>query len=209
MYDQPGDHAHLALVETLLRRRKYGVLENILRDDESFLPLLDSDVYNIARLLVKNGFAKLLRTLMDSKHGFQLRSGPSASPTSGDPLLIVTVKRQLPNMVVVRLLIERLQVDINYRSRTGEEAYAYVDAPGVCYDFDVSQPGLNTALHECAKGFNWWQVKCCLPYLLSRGADVNLENEAGLTPWQITQADYQETFMEDAEKLLRSTSQNS
>ncbi|KAH6399837.1 hypothetical protein HBI60_081110 [Parastagonospora nodorum] len=208
-HDQPGDHAHLALVETLLRRRKYGVLENILRDDGSSLPLLDSDVYDIARLLVRHGFAKLLRTIIDSKHGSQLRSEPSASPTSGDPLLIVAVKRQLPNMDVVRLLIEKLQVDINCRSRTGEEAYADVDAPGVCYDFDVRQPGLNTALYECAKGFNWWQVKCCLPYLLSRGADVNLENEAGLAPWQITQADYQETFMEDSEKLVRSTSQKS
>jgi hypothetical protein len=120
--------------------------------------------------------------------------------------VIVAVKRQLPNMDNVRLLVERARVDINARSRTGEEAYSDVDAVGVCYNVDDKQPGLNTALHECAKGFNWWQVRHYLPYLLSHSVDPNMENEAGLTPYQITQADYKGTFMDDAEKLLRSTS---
>jgi hypothetical protein len=120
--------------------------------------------------------------------------------------LIVAVKKQLPNKDVMRLLVKKAQVDLNSRSRIGEEAYAAVDAPGVCYDVDVTQPRLNTALHECAKGFNWWQVRHCLPYLLSYGADPNLENEAGVTPHQMTQADYKETFMDDAEELLDSTS---
>jgi hypothetical protein len=122
-------------------------------------------VYTIVGLLVKNGFAKLLGALINSKHGSQLRSETSASSTSADPLLIVAVKRQLPNKDVMRLLVEKAQVDLNSRSRIGEEAYAAVDAPGVRYDVDVTQPRLNTALYECAKGFNWWQVRHCLPYL--------------------------------------------
>ncbi|KAI8933457.1 hypothetical protein NX059_010071 [Plenodomus lindquistii] len=203
--DQPDDHVHLAVVEMLLRRRQYIELDHILRDDGSFRPLLDSDVHDIASLLAKNGFATLLEVLIDSKHGTQLRSENRTSSTSADPLLIVAVKRQLPNMDVVRLLVEKCQVDLNCRSRTGEDAYADVDAPGVCYDIDVTQPGLNTAIHECAKGFNWWQVKYCLPYLLSHGADSSLKNEAGFTPYQITQADYKETFMDDAERILEFT----
>jgi hypothetical protein len=203
-HDHPSDRVHLALVQILLRRRQYVVLGEILLDDGSYLPLLESDVYDIARLLAKNGFAKLLESLVNSKHGALLRSQVDLCSTSADPLLIVAIKRQLPNMDVVRLLVEGADVDLNCRSRTGEGAHTDVDAPGVCYDVDVKQPGLNTSLHECAKGFNWWQVKYCLPYLLSHGADPSLENEAGLTPYQITQADYKETFMEDAEKFLRS-----
>lgn len=81
-----------------------------------------------------------------------------------------------------------------------------MNVSGLCYEIDVRQPGLNTTLHECTKGFNWWQVKCCLPYLLAHGADVNLENEAGLTPYRVTRRGCGETFMEGAEKLLRATS---
>lgn len=104
---------YLNLLEMLLRRGQYGVLEHILRDDGSSLPLLDSDVYDIVRLLAKHGFAKLLDTLIDSRHGIQLRSGTSTSSKSGDPLLIIAIKRQLPKMDVVCLLVEKLQVDIN------------------------------------------------------------------------------------------------
>jgi hypothetical protein len=105
--DYPVDCAHLALVEMLLRRRQYNVLEHILQGDGSCMPLLESDVYDIVRLLAKNCFARLLKTLINSKHGIQLQSETSALSTSSDPLLVVGVKRQLPNTNVVRLLVER------------------------------------------------------------------------------------------------------
>jgi hypothetical protein len=205
-YDQPSDRVHLALVHVLLRRREYNVLECILRQDSAFLPLHEPDVCNIARLLASNGFAKLLETLIHSKYGDQIRSEINGPSTSADPLLIVAVKRQLPNMDVVHLLVEEAQMDINCISRTGEEAYEDVDGPGILYDFDIRQPGLNTALHECAKGYNWWQAKYCLPYLLSHGADTQLKNESGHTAYDITQADYKETFMDDTTRLLKLTS---
>jgi len=188
----------------LLRRRQYDVVEDALRDDRSCLPLLDLDVYDIAKLLAKNGFARLLKTIIYHKHGFRIRLGPSPSSDPIDPLLIVAVQRKLPNIHVVRLLVEKGRVDVNSRSRTMDEVREDLEGPGDYWGDDLHQPGLNTALHECAKGFNWWQVAECLPYLLSRGADVNLENEAGLTPYRVTQADYQETFMDDARKLLES-----
>jgi hypothetical protein len=42
--DYPVDYTRLALVGMLLRRRQYSVLEHVLRDDGSCLPLLESDV---------------------------------------------------------------------------------------------------------------------------------------------------------------------
>jgi hypothetical protein len=208
-YDQPSDRVHLALVHILLRRREYNVLERLLRHDSAFLPLHEPDVCEIARPLAGNGFAKLLETLIHSKYGDQIRSEINGPSTSADPLLIVAVKRQLPNMDVVRLLVEKAQMDINCISRTGEEAYEDVDGPGILYDFDVTQPGRNTALHECAKGYNWWQLKYCLPYLLSHGADTQLKNESGATAYELTQANYKETFMHDAARLLKFTSRGS
>jgi hypothetical protein len=54
----------------LLRRRQYQVLEQILRDDGSSLPFLQSHVYDIARLLAKHGFMKLLEAHEASKKIF-------------------------------------------------------------------------------------------------------------------------------------------
>lgn len=204
--DQPDGYVCSSLVNVLLRRREYNVLERIIRHNGPFPPLSERDVCDIARLLAKHGFANLLEVLIDSKYGEQLQSDASGPGTSVDPILLVAVKRQLPNMEVVRLLVEKAGLNINAVSRTGEEAYADVDGPGVCYYIDVIQPGQNTALHECAKGFNWWQVRECLPYLLSHGADPGLRNEAGATPSEITQSEYKETFMDDAARLLKEVS---
>lgn len=112
---------------------------------------------------------------------------------------------QAAGVAAVRLLVEKVQVDINARSRTEEETYEDPDLRG----FDCHEPGLDTALHLCAKGFNWWQVRYCLPYLLHHGAGPYIKNEAGATPYEITQADYKQTFMDDAAKLLEFTSRKS
>jgi hypothetical protein len=53
--DHSVDCVHLTLVDMLLQRRQYSVLEHILRDDGFCLPLLESDVYDIVRSLAKNG----------------------------------------------------------------------------------------------------------------------------------------------------------
>lgn len=75
------------------------------------------------------------------------------------PLLHTAVGRVLPNMEVVRVLVEELGVDIHERNRDGE-----------------------TALHVVAGETMWWQTALAMPYLIAAGADLNARATDGATP---------------------------
>lgn len=201
--EQRQGYIGLAMVENLLRRREYRVLERVFRQDGPFGPVDGSDVGNIARLLARCGFAHLLETLINSKYGREVAADISGPSTSADPILVVAARRELPNMDVIRLLVEKGRVDVNAKSRTGEEAFADIDRPGMVFEDDAVQPGLNTALHEFSKGFHWWHVEQGIPYLLSLGADVEQRNEAGQTPLELADNMPKETFTEEASKALK------
>ncbi|EGX90100.1 ankyrin 2,3/unc44, putative [Cordyceps militaris CM01] len=74
-------------------------------------------------------------------------------------MLEYAVCRALPNMEIVRLLVEKYAVNINggYREK-------------------------NTALHIIARGRHWWHGAQALQYLVQLGADVECRNSAGQTP---------------------------
>lgn len=80
----------------------------------------------IVRLLCKHGFARLLERVLSSKYpppasAYTVNSFSIEELCGSDPALFIACERNLPNMEVVRLLVERVGVDINARSRTAEE----------------------------------------------------------------------------------------
>ncbi|CAI4215620.1 unnamed protein product [Parascedosporium putredinis] len=93
------------------------------------------------------------------------------------PYLIAAVSRELPNMGVVRLLVEKFGVHID---ETHSE-YSF-KPPGWRYEEEI-----HFALRTAASGANWWQVHQALPYLIQAGADVNLMPLRGDSPlcWAI------------------------
>lgn len=86
------------------------------------------------------------------------------------PLLHTACRRELPNMDVVRTLVDKFGVDVNARA---------IPSAGSC----VNGPCLDgeSALHILARGQYWWQ-KEALEFLLQRGADIEMKNEQGATP---------------------------
>jgi hypothetical protein len=82
-------------------------------------------------------------------------------------------------MDVIRLLVETGNVDVNARSRTATQRAATLEDIVWVEEEDEPDPGQATALHELAAGRHWWGVKHAIPYLLSRGADREILNEAG------------------------------
>ena len=90
------------------------------------------------------------------------------------PLLPTACSRELPNMDMVELLVEKIGVDINARQRgeTWESGSREVILCG-------------GALHGLAKGNNWWHVNKALPYLIKKGANMELRDEKGATPLHI------------------------
>lgn len=86
------------------------------------------------------------------------------------PLLISACSREMPNMDVIRTLVEDKKVNVNARM------------PGSRYPGD-ELPKDSTALHCLAEGGHWWQTAQAIPYLVHHGADLDaVEKENGLTP---------------------------
>ncbi|KAM0559325.1 hypothetical protein ACHAPJ_004347 [Fusarium lateritium] len=86
------------------------------------------------------------------------QAGPSPDQTL-EPLLVAACRRSTPNIEVLRVLVEKKGVDINASRCDG-----------------------TTALHILAEGKHWWQVAQGIPYLISKGADLEVRDGQGRTP---------------------------
>nr|XP_036584003.1 ankyrin repeat-containing protein [Colletotrichum truncatum]KAF6793262.1 ankyrin repeat-containing protein [Colletotrichum truncatum] len=80
------------------------------------------------------------------------------------PLLIEACDREEPNMDVIRVLVESVGVNLNSRRRLG--------------GFSIGEG----ALHILVRGGFWWQTSVALPYLVQKGADIEIRDGNGLTP---------------------------
>ncbi|KAI4592138.1 hypothetical protein KJ359_011464 [Pestalotiopsis sp. 9143b] len=202
-----GTEPNEYLVEYLLRRREYRVIERLLRTSLTS----PKDARGILLVLVKHGFARLLEIMLtetDPFHGKSLEH--MFDPKwSWDPPVLVACQRELPNLHVVRLLVKRGHADINAHGRTGECEWEEDIERLFLQDGIRRVAGQNTALHEAAKGCHWWHVEQAIPFLLSAGADRQRPNDEGETPlglalhWERRFGDEPETFAPEARALLQ------
>jgi ankyrin repeat protein len=175
----------------LLRRREYGAIERLLRHASPLCstPKKTAQTVKILRLFAKLGFADLMAAILES-NADDVEKLLSTSELDGKPvdaLLLLACQRELPNMDVVRLLVETGRVNINARCRTMAERVESQEDVGWTDVENEPDPGLNTALHDVATARNWWCVTQAIPYLLSHGADTAVLNEAEQTPLKIAE----------------------
>lgn len=155
----------------LMKSRDYGVASDRLTPTnclESVSPLASQFALGgFTNLVSKVGSLEVTsktewREVLDRKtrqHGLYMQ-----------PLLISACSREMPNMDVIRTLVEDKKVDINARK----------PMPGRRED---ELPNGPTALHCLAAGEHWWQTAQAIPYLVRHGADLDaVEQENGLTP---------------------------
>ncbi|KAJ3545927.1 hypothetical protein NM208_g2267 [Fusarium decemcellulare] len=169
-----------------LKQREFYRVEELAKEGTNLLPESRGS-WNTSMLsvLIRHGFASLvdkigtLETASRLKeghwHAFGDKTRPGlwfanrvSSPSDVDryipvPFIHEAVQRMLPNMNVVRLLVEKFGVDIN----------------------EVHYGGImiaESALLYVSRGYCWWHVHQALPYLLKAGADINVRNSSGQTP---------------------------
>ncbi|KAF5008872.1 hypothetical protein FDECE_4896 [Fusarium decemcellulare] len=162
----PGPPRRKELVPVLMARRQYALAATKIRERLEYLfsngelpvrgSMFDS---GILHYLVAGGFADMLDQV----------ASPEAvdAETTRDkaPLLIRACRRKDWNMDVVRLLIEKKGTDPNVR---GPGRLSILKGP--------------TVLHILVRGGHWWQINKALPYLVSKGADLEARDGHGMTP---------------------------
>lgn len=88
------------------------------------------------------------------------------------PTLQVACQRELPNLQMIELLVDKCEVDINAR--------ATVKAPAIPGQY-IEGP---TALHFLAEAKHWWQLDT-IRMLVDKGANIDAKNEKGETALHI------------------------
>ena len=173
-------------LKQLLSMRHFHLVEEMARAGVDFLHPNHSGETHL-HLLAKWGYSQPLAAVGSHEAELMLedrafceqwethRDGlGSCQKGSIKPLLITACERELPNMEVVKVLVEKHKVDINVQhcEEVWTESGAEVEF-GMC------------ALHAVSSGRHWWQVAQALPYLLEAGADTEIKDEAGLTPLHV------------------------
>ncbi|CAI6038839.1 unnamed protein product [Clonostachys chloroleuca] len=212
---EPGE-AKRELIVHLLEQREFGLVEQIAQLGARFFPSPEEDVWCSFSLLVKSGYTSLVDKIgtISAQEGLQTGEwhafGDSSKPglwyamrniekngNKGEnpiPFLIEAVQRDLPNMGVVELFVDKFGVDIN------EMRFHNVYEDGKYALLPTESP-----IHYVSRGDNWWHVNQALPYLIKASAQLESRNEKGQTPllFALKGGDYYPgPFHRDAARIL-------
>ncbi|CAG9984329.1 unnamed protein product [Clonostachys byssicola] len=199
---------------SFLRRREYRLVEEMARLDVQFLPSFPREESKFS-ILVQNGYFSLVERIgaivaeremgRGNWHAFGDTTRPGLWLANRGiikedeivgsvlPFLTAAVMRELPNMEVVKLLVEKFHVDVNELVSVDDLGAEFCDG-GTAGD---------SALHTVSLGYHWWHVHQALPYLLRSGANIDLQNNKGQTALHTTLGRYlDQPFQRDAARLL-------
>ncbi|KAJ5166248.1 uncharacterized protein N7482_005029 [Penicillium canariense] len=132
----------------------------------------------LARWGYPEPFERIGRLMSDSE--WINKSGRQMLGSEMSPSLLAAAQRELPNLEVIKVIIEQFHGDVNVQYQEGMRS-----TPRVYYQSKMAhqrqfKPG-DTALHYLAQGEHWWHEKAIV-YLLEHGADPNARDAQGKTP---------------------------
>ncbi|KAI0425667.1 ankyrin repeat-containing domain protein [Xylaria sp. FL1042] len=182
-----GESNH-ELFHSLMMRREYDLVRELSRAGADFFQQGTQYCINNFEVLVTLGFASLAKVIVDDLNADlngsdqeEIQQTPVCSSQSNAtfesynnserfkdvPYLLKAVRRVLPNMEMVRFLVEDCGVDMNKLHNEGHGKTT--DSP----------------LLSVAKGEQWWHAALAVPYFIERSADLNVRNHDGLTPLHV------------------------
>ncbi|KAK6507157.1 hypothetical protein TWF481_005605 [Arthrobotrys musiformis] len=171
-------------VDFLMSLREYGLVTSILQKVD-FLEM-DDFKSSILHDLASGGFTFILRSILTVEVLAKLddwercrqeafRARPSyLSPKlqkPKKPLILEVCKGAIPNMDVLRFLVEEVGVDVNTRHikyvKRGDE-----------WEYISSKSSIRVLITQN----RWWQANQAIPYLIQRGANIEIPCYSGITP---------------------------
>ncbi|KAF7551279.1 hypothetical protein G7Z17_g5140 [Cylindrodendrum hubeiense] len=159
-------------VEMFLAERQYALIKDLYKAGADFKRPGDNGRL-VLQEFVERGMADLLDECC-SPDDVAVFDDPKQQIQHDDedkitnyfaPLVTVACGRDLPSMDVLRVLVEKKGASVN--ARMGVE--------------DWSHGGL-APLHILAGSMTWWHVAQAIPYLISKGADIEAVDHRGRTP---------------------------
>ncbi|KAJ5183915.1 hypothetical protein N7492_001531 [Penicillium capsulatum] len=96
------------------------------------------------------------------------------------PPMLAAAQRELPNLEVIKVLVEKFHADVNIQFGSDMVTTSKVYYQSTMASKRQYKPG-DTILHHMAQGTHWWHVGA-IKYLLQHGADPNARNAQGKTP---------------------------
>ena len=161
----------------LLALREFDALQRLPEMGLDFTPRSKEGSCDFLGKLVNWGYTELVETIGASVKGpwvnGLLNTGDekhySWTQYAIEPYLLTALRSRLPNLEIVKLLVEKFGADVNIqplaRTYRGNR--------------QTHEPSA-TALHMASCGTTWWQVEA-VKYLLSKGANPEIRNEKGQT----------------------------
>ncbi|KAJ5368057.1 uncharacterized protein N7496_007817 [Penicillium cataractarum] len=143
-----------------------------------------SALQGVLILLARWGYPELFerigRLMLDVDPEWINKSGKVFMGGAMSPSLLAAAQRDLPNLEVIKVMVETFHADVNVQF---QEDMGVI--PKVYYQSTMAQrrqfkPGY-TVLHYLAQGIHWWHEKA-IEYLLQHGADPNARDAQGKTP---------------------------
>ncbi|KAJ5934406.1 hypothetical protein N7466_003953 [Penicillium verhagenii] len=157
--------------------------------------------YTSLNMLARRGFVEILdrlctREITRQLDGTDWTSNPDENDIQqcSEPLVISACKRKLPNMDVLKLVVEDYGANINAK-KTEHVVHHRKHRPSI-----TSTSG---ALHDLAVGKSWWHVGKAMPYLIRMGADVDIRNRNRETPLIVALKSCHPFSREATEALIR------
>ncbi|OGE50158.1 hypothetical protein PENARI_c018G04962 [Penicillium arizonense] len=132
--------------------------------------------------LARWGYAELFERIGSLIPGNDWINSGKANVLGEEPIrhLLAAGMRHLPNLEVIKIMVEKFNVDVNVQFTSNMQL-----KPKVYYQSSMAQRRQykegDTILHHIAQGEHWWHVGA-IKYLLEHGADPNIRNSQGKTP---------------------------
>ncbi|KAF3912311.1 Alpha-latrocrustotoxin [Arthrobotrys entomopaga] len=173
----------------LMSLREYDLVCQLLKDTE--FEEIDDTKSDIIYALLAGGFTFILKSFLTRKIISNLDEREKRKPEVDvyyedmlrKPFLFEACRTALPNMDLIRFLIEELGININTRSmqwtslegpKSLEYRYPYRCLMGYIED--------ETALFTLMTHNHWWQIAQALPYFIEHGANIEARDLRGPTP---------------------------
>jgi ankyrin repeat protein len=160
-----------------------GHHEEVVQALETNASVIDTkfSMPEIMASLARWGFSELFGRIGNTMSGIWINGGDTNIwGKKLTPHLLMAAQRDLPNLDVIRVMVEKFNADVNIKFQAD-----MVHKPRVICQTKMTlerhyKPG-DTILHQLAHGTHWWYGGA-IRYLLEHGADPNAQNDQGKTP---------------------------